>query len=107
MNVNIYHRIITLSLLACLAVPLSIGLSHALEHDEHNICLSQNENHIHAEEFDCSNMHFFISSNDIPKEMFFDSVFVGTNEKNLDFPEDSYTSFPFNFSKERAPPVFS
>lgn len=59
MRTSFFHKIIALTLVLSLALPLWIGFSHVMENEEHNVCASLNENHVHTEKIYCSNLHYF------------------------------------------------
>ena len=59
MQNKLFHKIIALTLAMSLALPLWIGFSHIMENEEHKVCASLNEGHVHTEKINCSNLHYF------------------------------------------------
>ena len=99
------HRIISLTLILSLAFPLLVGFSHAMENKKHDSCISLDENHIHSEGSDCSNMHYFLHLKDTPKRTFFEPINKAFQESILGRSKHLYSSINYHFPKERGPPM--
>ena len=50
---------VSLLLMLTLGLPMSISLVHAFHQHENNLCLAENESHIHTDQTDCDQLHYF------------------------------------------------
>ena len=59
---HIVFRIATLAIVFALITPCVVKLSHAFNHHEHEICLGENQTHMHKYDVDCNFYKFKISN---------------------------------------------
>jgi len=57
---SILHKILSIATIVILLLPIGLQLAHTLEYHEHTICNSEDVQHIHKQELDCSIYHLKI-----------------------------------------------
>jgi len=58
---HIAFRIVTLLVVTSLLTPIFVKFSHVLAHHEHEICLGENQSHLHEIDMDCEFYKFNIN----------------------------------------------
>lgn len=65
MTVNNRHtlgyRVAVLAITACLLLPLAVKFSHLFSHHDHEVCLGENQSHLHEIDMDCEFFKFKIN----------------------------------------------
>ncbi|OUR90694.1 hypothetical protein A9Q87_12110 [Flavobacteriales bacterium 34_180_T64] len=59
---HIVYRIATVVITLALIAPSVVKLSHAFNHHEHEICLGENQTHLHKYDVDCNFYKFKINN---------------------------------------------
>ena len=59
MDRKLRERIFSLILAFGFVFPMIIGFTHALHEHDQQVCLAQNESHIHSKGIDCDHEHYF------------------------------------------------
>lgn len=100
------HKIISILTVALLLLPVGLQLAHTLEHHEHKVCDSEELQHIHKQELDCSIYHVKLRTespdlNNIP-QLF---VAVIKNSSPL-FLAKNCTHTPLKIVRTRGSPLF-
>lgn len=65
MNKNISHKIISIWTAVILLLPIGIQFVHTLENHEHIVCKSNEVQHLHEKEIDCSYCHVLLENNTV------------------------------------------
>lgn len=58
---HIAFRITTLLIVVCLVLPSVVKFSHLFTHHEHEVCLGENQSHLHELDMDCEFYKFNIN----------------------------------------------
>ena len=59
---HIAFRITTLFIVVCLVLPSVVKFSHIFAHHEHEVCLGENQSHLHEIDMDCEFYKFNLSN---------------------------------------------
>lgn len=98
---------IALLFMLTLILPMSISVVHAFHQHENNLCLAENESHIHSETSDCDQLHYFSQTID-----FGESKASEISCEKILIQNQFYSEFELirSFSKadpDRGPPVIT
>jgi len=75
------HKIISVFTVALLLLPVGLQLLHTLENHEHKVCHSEDVQHIHKQELDCSIYHVKLRT-ESPDLNIYTSIFVEVSKNN-------------------------
>lgn len=59
---QIAFRLATLFVVVCLILPTVVKFSHVFSHHEHEVCLGENQSHLHEIDMDCEFFKFKLSN---------------------------------------------
>lgn len=60
---HITFRVATLFIVVCLVLPSVVKFTHIFAHHEHEVCLGENQSHLHELDMDCEFYKFNLSHN--------------------------------------------
>jgi len=100
------HKIISVLVVILLMLPVGLQLLHTLEHHEHTVCDSENEQHIHKQELDCSIYHVQLRT-ESPDLNSYTSLYLEIAKNNTPlFLAIENLHFPQKNTTTRGPPIF-
>ena len=100
-------QFVSILMILSLILPMGIGIAHAFHQHENNLCLAENESHIHAEKTNCDQLHYFsqtLSAGEIGYHQFPFNEIINQNPFNSEF--DLAHSFPKS-DPDRGPPFIT
>ncbi|WP_052461047.1 hypothetical protein [Psychroserpens mesophilus] len=77
---HITFRIATLLIVVCLVLPSVVKFTHVFAHHEHEVCLGENQSHLHELDSDCEFYKFNINHNTILSNFEFVTLEVHENQ---------------------------
>jgi hypothetical protein len=106
MKLNIPHILISITLIACLLIPLSIGTFHAINSHEHDVCSASNEQHLHKQNLTCSHL-FYISNTKIENKDLDFHLYIPSFYQSIEYNlKSSFSSYMNSTPLDRGPPDF-
>lgn len=100
------HKIFSVLVVLLLMLPVGLQLLHTLEDHEHTVCDSEDTQHIHKQELDCSIYHVKLrtESPDLNNSI---SIIIETEKNSTPlFLAKPCTLTPQKTSRTRGPPLF-
>ena len=82
---TIIHKIISLSVVLTLLLPIGIQFAHSFEKHEHLVCDLVDIEHIHEQELDCSFCHVQLNTSSIFEEYQFNLIYSKLIEEKTFF----------------------
>ena len=105
MDKNRLHKILSVFTVVILLLPVGLQLVHTLEHHEHTVCDSEELQHIHKQELDCSIYHVKLISESFElKRAFTFFIPVSHSDSPIFLSNDCENIFSI-YSSTRGPPL--
>ncbi|MEY8849102.1 hypothetical protein AB9K26_09810 [Psychroserpens sp. XS_ASV72] len=101
------YRVAVLAITACLLLPLAVKFSHLFSHHDHEVCLGENQSHLHEIDMDCEFFKFKINHQTTFASFDFQPIEFTDHQKTFDAEYVFLSSFQQLHFSLRGPPFNS
>ncbi|WP_431134365.1 hypothetical protein [Psychroserpens mesophilus] len=104
---HIAFRIATLAIVICLVLPTVVKFSHIFAHHKHEVCLGENQSHLHEIDVDCEFYKFNLNHQTTLTSFEFSPLEVAKNQQVITSRYFFLSTFQRLHFSLRGPPVNS
>ncbi|WP_456440205.1 hypothetical protein [Psychroserpens sp.] len=104
---HITFRIVTIFIVVCLVLPTVVKFSHIFNHHEHEVCLGENQSHLHEIDTDCDFYKFNLNHQTTLITFNFTPLIINENQETITSQYLFLSSFQKLHFSLRGPPFNS